>query len=1387
MAIDDINFLSLKPFNGKSTHSFEQLIYQLAKRKYGHLGTFTPIDGSGGDGGVEFYLTLKNGDVWGWQCKYYEDRGRLSDSGRFKKIEQSLAVSCSNYPRLIKWILSLKTDLTVDVTVKGGKVKTGERSWFENELKFSVPNGRSVDLGFWGETDILEELQKPTNIGITSFFFGGLELDSDWFQRRGRLILEKLKDKYDPELHTMGLYEQSIVDCMLLNPHYIEIIDDFKTELHDLKAKVKSSINEYREESKEDHRAKTYLACFDELKPYLDYPDDILDEIIICVKRLDAERIGQVSVWQNDHPYHKILRDMNECYSDRVSYSAIRNFFKRFEQIVRNYVHPVSRDLYFVGGAAIGKTHLCCDIVHHRMANGLPSLCVTGDMFNNSNNIEDTLKNIFDVPPNYSFEVFLSALDTYGKINNTYVPIIIDGLNETVFDRYFSTLWNTHLPTFAAKIRSYDNLRLICTVRKSYVDEIWDNPSKINLHHLSGFDDLEVTREAVEKYFKKYRIVTHWTFANLYRFSRPIFLKIYCEIKNADWESGKEVEVNLSTDTNDDLFSTYFQQINSRVTRKAHFLRAEKPFIVPLLDKLASFFWANNLREIDADSYFRMMDGDNYDSAESKGDILLHEGLIMSRDIRSGKEFMFITYEIMAAYLVAKHLVNTRPLAFFAPDGEFYDKIAEDSGQQHPLYENIIEEVALLFPTALGAKLHMLYASNTDDLVYRKSVKVLWHLDGKLIDNDDIAHVELMFGDQAFRERVIPQFRYTLVDTYHPFNALSLSRYLFGLSVPERDLSWTEYVRHRAHELELYIEEFNEGVLRSSKDRNVSSQKFHLAAHYIQFILTSTNRKLRDTATKALYRYACSYLEEFAEMTYKSLRLNDPYVPERMLAALYGACLARERACTDPNSRPILMVVGRKIFDLMFSANAEFFTTHWLMRDFAFNIVKLAVSSFPQMLEKNEREYIVSPFLLGKRKKYKIYKGKDPLYQAPLSMDFSNYTIGYIVEGGTSYSNPPEKTKVRKQIYQRILDLGWNEEDFLALDKSVSNSNLHQNRSERPNVERYGKKYSWIAYHEVAGHREDKGMIKNEWEDYRSSDIDIDPSFPVPIITDSIVEHDFLGDRSETLAQWIADNEAPDVGTYLYLDKDGVKWVCLDGYFGQKDKANFREIFIFPRGILVKKEEYGEFMKFFRKKSIGSRWIPEIRQNHYTFGAEIYLFPEATASNKNIIAFQIGKETKTYAVGEEGYFPEISVDPVTFAINQYFPPERTVETAIERKFEVLIPVMEYSWESYHSDLNPASHNTILSKEIAFELGLNQKPESFDLVDRAGKLAVLNIDFTEDENNRHRMTYLRKDLLDQYLKSSGFRLVWGIWGEREIRSDMEPFKYVKFQRKLSYRK
>ena len=130
-----IEWSKLKAYQNNKYRSFEELCYQIAKGLHGEKEGFTSVDDSGGGDGVEFYLTLPNGDQWGWQAKFYYPQERLSYSNRKQSITKSLKKACETHPRLKKWILCTPTNFT-----------TKEQDWFKNTLPASMPKIWTLNL-----------------------------------------------------------------------------------------------------------------------------------------------------------------------------------------------------------------------------------------------------------------------------------------------------------------------------------------------------------------------------------------------------------------------------------------------------------------------------------------------------------------------------------------------------------------------------------------------------------------------------------------------------------------------------------------------------------------------------------------------------------------------------------------------------------------------------------------------------------------------------------------------------------------------------------------------------------------------------------------------------------------------------------------------------------------------------------------------------------------------------------------------------------------------------------------------------------------------------------------------------------------------------------------
>jgi hypothetical protein len=119
------------------------------------------------------------------------------------------------------------------------------------------------------------------------------------------------------------------------------------------------------------------------------------------------------------------------------------------------YLHKP--DLHVLGNAGNGKTHLAGWICDDRVSNGLPAIFLSGANFTGDGNLEGQLRGLLDLPSSYSWSDFVRALDAAAKAYRTRIPIVIDGLNETVRNGAFSTVWERHLPGFYGIVSSLSN------------------------------------------------------------------------------------------------------------------------------------------------------------------------------------------------------------------------------------------------------------------------------------------------------------------------------------------------------------------------------------------------------------------------------------------------------------------------------------------------------------------------------------------------------------------------------------------------------------------------------------------------------------------------------------------------------------------------------------------------------------------------------------------------------------------------------------------------------------------------------------------------------------------------------------------------------------------
>ncbi|NQY06706.1 MAG: hypothetical protein HRT68_11105, partial [Flavobacteriaceae bacterium] len=869
-------------------------------------------------------------------------------------------------------------------------------------------------------------------------------------------------------------------------------------------------------------------------------------------------------------------------------------------------------------------------------------------------------------------------------------------------------------------------------------------------------------------------------------------------------------------------------------TKNSPILKGSELFITESLAKFSNYLWTNNLREIPIKDFYNLFDGtEQYEKDKSKADILINEGLVVTRDMRAKQEYISFTYDILAGYMISENLIRINKNLKYFISSEFINKIIQDDGQ-HPLFEDVITSLCLLLPQIKNISIHEIIENDKklkftkskvfkylpkyivnqfsrrisfSNAAFSRSITSLFSLPAEYVKEVDKELITRLFLRSSQNMNLFFELSFkTLSDIKHPLNALFLSKLLESMPMNQRDVSWTEYIRKKSYDLDSYIAEFEEQCKNTNKESILLIEKQHVIAKVILWFLTSTNRALRDDATRALYFYGRKFPNEFSVMVFDSLKINDPYVWERTLAALYGITMAEHNSVISNDFRnTFLPEICKNIYENIFKEQASFSTTHILARDYARRIIEIGTIHHPSLLTHSEINNIRPPYSFGGNRNWgeHDYGDKEYDYSGPLRMDFSNYTLGRIVKDGGSYSNPPEKIKVRKQIYWRIYDLGWDSDYFKEAETALGNSNYYGGgRTERAKIERYGKKYSWIAYFENAGLRDDLGLLDNEWDKFRISDADIDPSFPSKPNGELFIKDDLLGDRTKPLVDWYENGGMPFIENYLSIEnitEDKGEWICLDGYIGQDDVPAERHRFTFIRSLLIKEEDYNDVFSLLKKQNMGGRWLPEKHENYYTYAGELFYCPDSTYDNFTTLEFITAKKKVKIKKGEPGYFPTVLWDDDSdgISLKEEFPDEIEREVSETKEFEVLLPVMEYNWEGYHSHLNDAGNSTVVAKEIANHLKLIDQPQTFDLFETNGDKASFNINYYNNYNNSHKLVYLRKDLLNKFLIEKKLKFIWIVWGERDVRFKTDkrrqdfftahPFKeHQVFQKVIEYK-
>jgi hypothetical protein len=1312
-ALDWDKFATLR---GSPEQNFELVWRGAIRRTYGSKGEFRS---TAQQPGVEFHLRLTAssdalGDPprwWGWQCRWYDlSAGTQIGQTRRNKIVDAIRKTEKWLPGVTDWALCTRRPLTPT-----------DQTWFD---------GIETDMGLHLLTgqDDLPDLLEGDAAPLREAYFGELVLTPERLARIREEGVAAVRRRYNPELHVKVEVEQ-VLEQVLGRPEAWPVLARRATLL---RRKAKQLRIDERKLARDDPARDT-------IRGLLSDATQVEQRLRDLVAALNANGTDRATILAAEPPPINITRRQAESamaplrtarQPAAIGIHMLEAELRRACRLLSGFAERTSPQMWAViGEAGRGKSNLAIALTNQG-GDAPAGIYLQGRNLPRNGGLEDLLTPLLSRPSG-SFRDLLEAVDAAGARAGRRLTVVIDGLNEAENPARFKPL----LSSLQVAMAEFPNVLLLLTLRGSAFEYAMpdDEPSWCGL---PGFvDELD---EAIERYFTHYRIDRGEARLPLRLLCQPLLLWMFCEVANpGPPENRRPVPLSSLPASPVALFEAFRNESVRRIGTEL--LSCGIPDVAAGLDKVALTLWERNAREVPFEEVRAMIDrGADWNHSIARA--LEDEGVLMRDPAPNWQnQPSGILFDAFGGFLIAdaivRHVGAGSIDAWLADSGNLV-KLDTDDAAAHPLTSDILTALAGVLP----GRVHRQLWPHLDGSRREQALVDATDLDRGDIDSataDAIADVLREGSTKAFRQ-IMERLADVRSDPLHRLNADYLNQVLRDLAVADRDLRWTEWIRHTnepawpqrdgrlQREIKTMSSRWHERGERDEGDR--------LRALWVSWLLTSTDRRLRDRVTEAMYRYGRGAPLELFHMTVAALDINDPYVPERLLAASYGLIMANQRPQTEGFVRAYTEYL-RRLGEALRGDPATRPTSHWLVRTYAQGSWEMAKALQPDAAARAESLW-QAPFARTRApRSYRETSRRGQEVEHAFRMDLKNYTVGGLYKDRSNYDRKHKRYLAGlAEIRGRIWQLGWREARFDDVDRGIAEGQWRGGREDRPNrVDRYGKKYSWIAYYELAGRLHDAGQLDQEASEHI---VDIDPSFPSEPPALPVEIPAWARSTPARIADWVRRGivSVPDeLLAPAELAGDNGPWIAVHISLRDLNHIAGRRVWGLAEALLVTPEIAQQFGPALAALSGWSdaAW-PDDPSDYYTMAGEIPWSPKFAA-------------------------PVLRWDERPY---QY-----ELELPVLGRFDAEIVTHRFAWEGHHSTTNQQGGLVIPSLTFSREMGLLKMPDSLDHVDRDGRIAA-RVFLAPDHFESGDALFLRRDLIERYAKLRQREVVLVVRGERQ---------------------
>lgn len=896
---------------------------------------------------------------------------------------------------------------------------------------------------------------------------------------------------------------------------------------------------------------------------------------------------------QGSQTSYRLRRDMEEYARPLETLNVLREKLRSPYQRADDVRYAIVE-----GEAGSGKSHLTADAVQAALAAGEPAIMLIGNDFGPGDEPGLQIARRLGLQ-GMSTETLLGALEAAAAARGTRALIAIDAINEGAGAKY----WRDKLAAFANQVTHHSRLALCVSCRDVYSSRVFTGTARENAAQIEirGFETVEEMEAAAIVYMDRRGIdrpASPWWPPE---FSNPLFLRATC----TSLSRKRERRFPLGLRGAREMMLFYLRATASTLgTDYDGTDELEKPLVrgvvaigEDMARKRRDFVeWADAARILGG-----AFEHQHAPSGKSWVDLLRFGGLLRadppepfgSNDadpLDTREDVLRFSFQRMQDHLIARSLTkpHSGPENLFATEGPLAF-ILDQWGIDYD-WRGVFEALTVEFADEWQVEIVDHLPGGFDKWWHEPTVEDAFVDSIRWRQHDS-------FGPRTTQLLNKVGGRHTSVDLLielsavdgHPWNADFMHGQLMRRPLAERDAVWTRSIngqpdeRSAAHRLA----EWGFG----SGPASASNETLRLLLTGLGWLFTATNWTLRDLATKSAAEILLRRPEATEAFLARFACVDDPYVPERAIAAVAGACLrdpvptkvglfaaamwhhvfqagrlplnvlARDHArlvmdfaaergvlppiceiehCRPPYGSPVpnfgLSEAEVKARCKAVGDHSIFSSTAGWGGDFGNYIVKHRVEAFTKVRLTKKLQTVEQGFLrfrkaviehdemrstlmsiletVGRIRDIERRDDDDPLNLVASvepeieekllsllgkreaaryhreALPFLAGQTGYI---GVTNGKVPLLDHKQAQLWiaRRAIELGWTDKLF------PRDQNLGETHQRAGRIERIGKKYQWIAYHELIARLADNFWLWLEYEEepVRRFDTPVDLSF----------------------------------------------------------------------------------------------------------------------------------------------------------------------------------------------------------------------------------------------------------------------------------------------------